>query len=129
VTYGSAGERTVILQATNGFGGDSFSAPFTVCSEPLTEASFAYTPATAGVPVTFTASLTPADVIPTPSVQWSFGATGLEATTVFEAPGSYAVTVTATNACDQAVYSAMVEVAPVGPEGFFLYLPIVARDY
>jgi len=58
-------------------------------------------------------------------VQWSFGATGLQATTVFGAPGSYTVTVTATNACDQAVYSATIEVAPTG---YFLYLPVVHRD-
>jgi hypothetical protein len=129
VSYATAGEKTVTLQASNAYGTGEFSAPFVVCSAPLTGISFEPLAATAGVPVTLTATLTPADVIPAPTVVWSLGETGLEVTTVFESAGSYPVTVTATNACDEVTYTGTIVVAPAEEEGFFLYLPILARDY
>jgi PKD repeat protein len=123
----------VSLSAVNDYTGpegntDTDNALFIVCSAPLTGLRFSPLHATAGVSVILTASLTPADVLPPPSVEWSFGATGLQATTLFEAPGSYMVTVTATNACDQVVYGAAIEVAPAEVEEFFLYVPVVRRD-
>jgi PKD repeat protein len=134
VVYTSAGERMVSLTAFNPYvagptGLDTYTAPFVVCSAPLTGASFTYPAAIAGQPVTFTAVLVPADVIPEPVVEWSFGGTGLEATHTFATAGSYSVVMTVTNACDQVVYDEMVTVAAAGPEEFFIYLPVALKNH
>ena len=117
VTFTEAGTHTVTLEVHNAYTGtgggiDTYITAVTVCSAPLNGAAFTPQWAVAGQVTTFTAVLTPSDVIPLPVVEWSFGATGFQVQYTFPDPGQYPVVITATNACDRVVYSGTVEVVP-----------------
>ena len=127
VVYSTAGERTVSLMAINSEGSDTYTDTVVVCSAPLTGLSFSHTEAKAGEVVTFTAILTPSNILPTPTIEWSFGGTGITATHTFTPAGDYPVTVTATNLCDQVTYNETISVAQATPPVHYIYLPLITR--
>ncbi len=127
VVYSTVGERTVSLMAINSEGSDTYTDTVAVCSAPLTSLSFSYTEAKAGEVVTFTAAFSPVNVLPAPTIEWSFGATGITATHTFTPAGTYPVTVTATNPCDQMTYNETISVAQATPPVNYIYLPLVTK--
>lgn len=130
IVFTTAGERVVQLTAVSPGGSGTYTDTFLVCSAPLTGADFSYTEALAGEVITFTAIITPNDVIPAPTVEWSLGGSGLQATHVFTPAGDYLVTITVTNDCDQVVYSATVTVTGETPPPAknMIYLPAILKN-
>jgi PKD repeat protein len=87
---------------------------------------------TVGEVVTFTASASGTESI-TYSWKFEIGNSKLELgnpiTHVFTMTGEYTVTLTATNGCGQQMVQDVVTVVAAPPEGWWVYLPLVAKGY
>jgi PKD repeat protein len=133
--YGAAGLYSVTLYAMNAEGNDTYSDWVAICSAFVSGASFTAEPAApmAGDVVAFEGSVAAGDDFPEEPVTfaWDFGdggiASGATVTHTFAA-GSYTVTLTASGPCGTDSTSQMLEVAGEA-EMFYLYLPILAKDW
>jgi chitodextrinase len=119
----------------NAEGNDTYSDWVAICSAFVSGASFTAEPAApmAGDVVAFEGSVAAGDDFPEEPVTfaWDFGdggiASGATVTHTFAA-GSYTVTLTASGPCGTDSTSQMLEVAGEA-EMFYLYLPILAKDW
>ncbi|MBN1955417.1 MAG: PKD domain-containing protein [Anaerolineae bacterium] len=120
--YAAAGVYTVTLEVCNVAGCDSATDTFEVL--PLPAASFDY--AATDLTVVFTNTSSNADIY-----LWEFG-DGMTSTLespsyTYAASGTYTVTLTAGNVCGDDMASEAITVTE--PAGFFIYLPIINKDF
>lgn len=134
--YDAAGTYTVVLTAANPYGQSSYSQTIVVTPpHPLEDTSFTHQPPNPleEEAVTFTIVITPSYASLPITYTWQFGddvlatsTTSKVASHIYDAAGTYTVSVTATNPYGQSSYTQAIVVAPQNNHRVFL--PIVIKN-